>query len=75
MKEESIAMRKDIQVHIASNFAEAEAWDDSYYLSMSASARLETIQFLREEYKKLHKGNDDEGGKRLRRVLRLIKPE
>ena len=65
-------MREKIQLNKTTSFAEAKAWDDAYYLSMSASERLETVQFLREEYKKLRKGKDDEGGKRLRRVFRLI---
>lgn len=65
-------MREKIQLNKTTSFAEAKAWDDAYYLSMSASERLETVQFLREEYKKLRKGKVDEGGKRLRRVFRLI---
>ena len=55
------------------SYADAQTFDDSYYLTLSASERLETVQFLREEYAKLNKGKSNESGKNIRRVFRLIK--
>ncbi|MFW6131658.1 MAG: hypothetical protein ACOC5F_03575 [Candidatus Aminicenantaceae bacterium] len=66
-------MRLQIWVRKANSFEEAQKYDDSYYLSLSASERIETVQFLREEYKKLNKGSNYESGERLRRVFKLIK--
>ncbi len=65
-------MPRKIWVRKTTSFADARAFDDSYYFALSASERLETVQFLREEYSKLSKGKNHEGGKRLRRVFRLI---
>lgn len=66
-------MKQRIWVKKASSYSEARFLDDSYYLSLTPKERLETIQFLREEYRKLEKSGSHEGGKRLRRVLKLIK--
>ena len=66
-------MKKKIWVNKSNSFAEAQEFDDTYYLSLSPTERLETVQFLREEYLKMNKGENHEGGKRLRRVLKLIK--
>ncbi len=66
-------MAQKIWVEKSNSFTEAQQFDDSYYLSLSCIERLETVQFLREEYKKLNKGEKYETGKRLRRVLKLIK--
>ncbi len=66
-------MKKKIWVNKSNSFAEAQEFDDSYYLSLSPTERLETVQFLREEFWKLKKDKSHEGGKRLRRVLKLIK--
>ncbi len=60
-------------VEKSSSFAEAQQFDDSYYLSLSSKERIETVQFLREEFKKFNKDEKYEVGKRLRRVLKLIK--
>lgn len=67
-----IHMPRKIWARKTTSFADAQAFDDSYYLALSASERLETVQFLREEFSKLNKGKSHESGKRLRRVLRLI---
>lgn len=66
-------MKQKIWVHKSSSFKEAQDFDNSYYLSMTPTERLETVQFLREEHGKLNKDKNHEGGKRLRRVFRLIK--
>jgi hypothetical protein len=66
-------MNQKIWINKALSFSEAKKSDDSYYLSLSASERLDTVQFLREEYKKIKKGCDYESGKRLPRVLKIIK--
>ena len=66
-------MKKKIWVNKSNSFVEAQEFDDSYYLSLSPTERLETVQFLREEFWKLKKDKNYEGGKRLRRVLKLIK--
>ena len=60
-------------VNKAESFDAAKEYDNDYYLSMSEKERLETVQFLREEYFKIKKGSDDENRKRLRRVIRIIK--
>jgi hypothetical protein len=65
-------MSEKIWVKKSKSFAESQVFDDSYYLSQSEKERLETVQFLREEYWKLNKGKNHESGKRLRRVFRLI---
>jgi len=65
--------REKLWVNKAESFDAAKEYDDDYYLSMSEKERLETVQFLREEYFKIKKGSDDENRKRLRRVIRIIK--
>lgn len=66
-------MAKKIWFHKSSSFAEAQEFDDKYYLSMSNEERLEIVQFLRERYFKIKKESDNEGRKRLRRVIKVIK--
>jgi hypothetical protein len=66
-------MKPKIWINKARSFSEAKQFDDSYYLSLSASERLETVQLLRDECSKLKKGRNYESGKRLRRVLKIIK--
>jgi hypothetical protein len=66
-------MSKKMWIKKSNSFAEAQKHDDNYYLSLSSEERLETVQFLREEYMKLNTDKNYETGKRLRRVLRLIK--
>ena len=66
-------MKQKIWIHKSNSFKEAQEFDDSYYLSMTPTERLETVQFLREEYWRMNKGENHEGRKRLRRVFKLIK--
>ncbi len=68
-----IPLKQKIWVNKSNSFKEAQEFDDSYYLSLTPIERLETVQFLREEYWKLKKDIKHESGKRLRRVLKLIK--
>lgn len=66
-------MREHIWVNKSTSFEDARQFDDSYYLSMSEEERIETVQFLREEYFRLSKEPIHEGRKRLRRILKVIK--
>jgi hypothetical protein len=66
-------MKRKIWLNKCRSFKEAQEFDDAYYLAQSPQERLETVQFLREEYKKMKKGENYESGKGLRRVLKLIK--
>jgi len=54
------------------SFSEARDQDLEYYLNMSAEERLETIQFLREQYFKIKGTDSDESGKGLRRTVRIV---
>lgn len=74
-----MAKRRKIWVNVAHSFEEAEEFDINYYLNMSRSTRLATMQYLREIYYKFHpfqrteRGKKDgEGRKRLRRVITII---
>jgi hypothetical protein len=64
---------KKIWVRKARSFSESEAQDLNYYLEMSPQERVEIVQFLREQYPKFAKVNVYEGGKRLRRSVRIVK--
>jgi hypothetical protein len=61
-----------IWVNKAKSFKEAEQFDSAYYASMSGAQRVETVQFLRELYRKMKGSIRHEGGKRLRRVAKVI---
>ena len=63
---------KKIWVNKVSSFTDAEKFDDDYYLAMSSSERLDTVQFLREMHSKLKKGLRNESRKGLRRVIKVI---
>lgn len=65
-------MNKRIWVNKSDSFKGAQDFDFEYYLSMSAEERLETVQFLREEYFKIKKGLRHEGRERLQRVIKVI---
>ena len=65
-------MRK-IWINRAKSFEEAQDFDNVYYLNLSSVERVEIVQILREEYFKNHGMNFREDGKRLRRVLRVVK--
>jgi hypothetical protein len=64
---------KKIWVNKPNSFKTAEKFDIDYYLTMSSSKRLGTVQFLREVYSKFKKGLKNENRKRLRRVVKIIK--
>ena len=61
-----------IWVHKTDTFEAAKRFDQDYYLLMSTSMRLDTVQFLREAYDKMKKGGENESGKGLRRVVTVI---
>jgi hypothetical protein len=52
------------------SFKSAHQFDIDYYLSMSPSERLETMQFLREMAAKIKNGKNRKG---LRRVITIVK--
>ena len=64
---------KKIWVNKAKSFEDARDFDTAYYLRLSSTERVESVQFLREEYFKSHGLRQREDGKRLRRVFRIIK--
>jgi hypothetical protein len=64
-------MRK-IWINKANSFKAAQKFDVSYYLSMHASDRLETMQLLRDWYFKIKKGLRNESRKGLRRAIKII---
>lgn len=63
---------KNIWLHKARSFKEAKEFEDKYYLLKTPSERLSDMQFCRDQYFKI-KGIVDEGGKGLRRVIRIFK--
>ena len=64
---------KKVWINRAKSFEEAKDFDNAYYLSLSGMERVESVQFLREEFFKSHGLKFREDGKRLRRVFRVIK--
>ena len=64
---------KNIWMHKANSFKEAEEFDAKYYRSMPSSKRLDMVQALRDLYFKMRGISKDECKKRLRRVIRVIK--
>lgn len=64
---------KKIWVNRARSFEEAQDFDNAYYLSLSSTERVESVQVLREEFFKSNGLELREDGKRLRRVFRVIK--
>jgi len=64
---------KKVWINRAKSFKNAQDFDSAYYLSLSSTDRVETVQILREEYFKSHGLKFREDGKRLRRVFRVIK--
>jgi len=61
-----------IWVRKAKSFSEAQEQDIEYYLKMSPQERLETVQFLREQYPKFARVKLHESRKRLRRTVRIV---
>jgi len=64
---------KNVWIHKAGSFKEAEEFDAKYYCSMSGAKRLDMVQALRDLYFKTRGISKDECKKRLRRVIRVIK--
>ena len=65
-------MYQKVWIKKISSFSEARDQDLQYYLNMSAQERLETVQFLREQYFKFNGIIPYESGKRLRRIVRVV---
>lgn len=63
---------KRIWMRKAKSFAEAHAYDLDYYGNMSAKERLETVQFLREQYPEFAGVYANESGKGLRRTVKIV---
>lgn len=61
-----------IWVNKARSFEEAEKFDENYYLAMSQTERLETVQYLREMYYKMKGRLKYAGRERLRRIIKII---
>jgi hypothetical protein len=55
---------KKIWVNRARSFEEAQDFDNAYYLSLSSSERVESVQVLREEFFKSNGLEFREDGKR-----------
>ncbi|MDI6752728.1 MAG: hypothetical protein QME07_07800 [bacterium] len=51
---------------------DTERFERDYYLKMTKSERLSTVQFLRDMHSKI-KGESDEGREGLRRVIKIAK--
>ena len=64
---------KKIWINKARSFKEAQRFDNAYYSNLSSAERVESVQFLREEYFKSYGLKLSENGKRLRRVFSIIK--
>jgi hypothetical protein len=64
---------KKIWVQKSDSFQKAAKFNIEYYVTMSPSERLETMQFLREMISKLNKGRScGKNRKRLRRTIKII---
>ncbi len=64
---------KRIWVNKAGSLEEANKFEAEYYKGLSSEVRVETVQLLREMHFKSTGLKFREGGKRLRRVLSVIK--
>lgn len=62
-----------IWIHKSKSPEETAAFELSYYLKMSPTQRLETVQYIREGLFQRMKKIKGKNGKRLRRVLKIIK--
>ena len=62
---------KKIWINKAGSFREAAKFEDAYYMKMSRSERISTMQFLRDIYLKF-RGSRNAHGKRLRRIAKVI---
>ncbi len=66
-------MKREIWINKATSFDEAQKFETAYYLNLSGAERVETVQILREAHFNSNGLFRRENGKRLRRVLRVIK--
>jgi len=70
---------KKIWINKTDSFKASEKFDLEYYLEMTGSERLETVQLLREEYylkmNKHRNGSKNENSKGLRRIIKVIQQE
>ena len=66
-------MKNKIWVKKNSSFKEAQKYDSEYYFNLSIAERISIIQELREAHFNTTGLLDNENGKRLRRVFRIIK--
>jgi hypothetical protein len=66
-------MKTTTWINKAKSFEDAQEFDTAYYLNLSSADRVETVQVLREAHFKSNGLFRRENGKRLRRVLRVIK--
>jgi len=71
-KVDRLTAMKKIWLRKAKSFSEAQEQDIDYYLKMSPQERLETVQFLREQYPKFARVKLNESRKRLRRTVRIV---
>ncbi len=63
---------KKVWVHKANSFRETKDFEENYYMAMSKTERLGTMQLLRELYYKIKPEAGDESRKGLRRVIKII---
>jgi hypothetical protein len=68
-------MKREIWINKTKSFEDAQEFDTAYYLNLSSAERVETVQVLREAHFKSNGLFRRESGKRLRRVLRVIKQD
>ena len=66
-------MKKKIWINKPDTFSVAEKFDHEYYRTLTASQRLDEMQFLREQYFKMDKEAEDAHRKGLRRTIKVIK--
>jgi hypothetical protein len=68
-------MKREIWINKANSFDEAQEFNTAYYLNLSSAERVETVQVLREAHFKSNGLFRSKNGKRLRRVLRVVKQD
>ncbi len=74
--ETALRIMKKIWINKADSFEAAERFNEDYYLVMTETERLETVQLLREAYFKMkspERESRDESRKGLRRFIKVVK--
>ncbi len=66
-------MKEKIWVNKAESFSDAEKFDNEYYENQTTEQRLDTMQFLREQYCKMKEKAGDAHRKGLRRFIKVTK--